>query len=326
MSEKTIVVVHGARGPDDLPDFERLAALAEVRFADTAEALRAALPGAEVLLGWRFADDALRSAWGAARDLRWIHWGGAGVDAALFEELAASDVVLSNARGLFDRAMAEYTLGLMISMAKGFPDTFAAQREHRWHYRRTELMRGGRVVIVGAGSIGRELARVLTAFGLEVEGVSRTPRTTDADFGRVYPLEQLHARLARADWVLAAVPLTARSVDLFGAAEFAACKTGARFINLGRGRQVDEQALAAALASGHLGGAALDVFREEPLAGDSPLWETPGFIVSPHMSGDYDDYQRDLMTLFLDNLARYRDGRTLRNVVDKQAGFVTATS
>lgn len=324
MNEKTIVVVQGAVGPQDLPGYEALAALAETRFASSASELQAALPGAEVLFGWNFTDRALNDAWRSAADLRWIHWGGAGVDAVLFDELVASDVVVSNSRGLFDRAMAEYTLGLMIAMAKGLVATLMAQNEHRWSYRQTELMQGQRVLLVGAGSIGRELARLLRGFGLQVEGVSRTARDADDDFGRVYPLAELRARLALADWVVAAVPLTAASRDMFGAAEFAACKPGARFINLGRGPQVDEQALVAALQAGQLGGAALDVFRSEPLPEESPLWDAPGLIVSPHMSGDFADHQRALLMLFTDNLSRFRADKPLRNVVDKQAGFVNA--
>lgn len=325
MAEITLVV-QGAAGADDIVDFERIAALATVRFAPDAETLTAALPGADALLGWKFSNRALPQAWHAVDRLRWIHWCGAGVDAALFPELAESEVLLTNTGGVFDRAMAEYALGLMIAMAKDFPETLHAQRQHRWSYRGTELMRDGRVLVVGAGSIGRELARLLTVFGLQVEGVSRTPRARDPDFGQVHGLEQLHQRLALADWVIAAVPLTPLTRDMLGAPEFAAMKPSARFINLGRGPQVDEQALSAALSEGRLAGAALDVFREEPLPETSPLWDTPGLIVSPHMSGDFHGYQRVVVDLFVDNLQRFRAGQDLRNLVDKKAGFVARSA
>ena len=316
-----VLVIQGAKEPADIPGFERLLEHAEPRFAADAEALRAALPGAEILLGWSFANRDLAGAWEAADRLRWIHWCGAGVDAALFPALVESDVTVTNARGVFDRPMAEYALGLLIAMAKDLPTTLAAQAGGEWSYRQTRLMAGTRALVVGAGSIGREVARLLRAFGLEVEGVSRTPREADPDFGRVHAIASLQSCLGNADWVVSVAPLTGETRDLFGAAEFAAMKPGACFVNLGRGPQVDEQALAGALASGHLGGAALDVFREEPLPASSPLWSTPRLIVSPHMSGDYRGYREALADVFVDNLVRFRAGEPLRNVIDKRAGF-----
>ena len=290
--------------------------------APSAAALSGALPGREGLVGWDVRAGALEQAWGAGDRLRWIHWCGAGVDAALFPALAASEVTLTNARGVFDVAMAEYVLGLVLALAKGFPETFAAQRERRWSYRLGERVAGRRALIVGVGAIGRAIARALGALGIEVHGIGRHPRDHDADFTKVYPPSALHAQLGRADFVVAILPATAEAAGLFAAAEFAAMPRGARFINVGRGSSVDEAALVAALASGHLGGAALDVFADEPLDAASPLWDAPGLIVSPHMSGDYHGHDRALLDLFADNLRRYRAGDPLANVVDKRLGYV----
>ena len=316
-----VLVIQGVESAAEVPGFERIAALARPRFAPDAARLREALPGAEVLLGFSFANRDLREAWDAADRLRWIHWCGAGVDAALFPALVESEVTVTNARGVFDRAMAEYVLGGFIAMAKDLPSTLAAQARREWNYRHTELMRGTRVVVIGAGSIGREVARLLSAFGLEVEGVSRTARAHDPDFGVVHGMDALHERLGRADWVVCVAPLTDATRDLIGAAEFAAMKPGACFANLGRGAQVDEQALLASLQHGHLGGALLDVFRSEPLPADSPLWDAPGLIVSPHMSGDFEGFREVLMAIFVDNLQRFVAGHDLCNVIDKRAGF-----
>lgn len=318
------VLIQGAESEADIPGIENLASLAQFRCAPTLEALRAGLPGADIILGWNFRAGELRDAWPAARRLRWIHWCGAGVDALLFPELAGSEVVVTNARGAFDEAMAEYVLGLVIAMAKGFPETLAAQREARWTYRTAERVAGARALVVGVGSIGRRIARLLAAAGLEVSGVGRRERSGDADFGHVHAVDTLDQQLAGADYVVLVTPLTEQTRGLMSGARFAAMKPGARFINVGRGALVDETALVDALTAGRLAGAALDVFMEEPLPPRSPLWHAPNLIVSPHMSGDTHDYLEVVAAGFAQNLRRFAAGEPLHNVVDKQLGFVAA--
>ena len=171
MKPKPIVVIQGASGPDQVPGIAAIADQAELRFADSARALADALPGARILLGWSFNEAGLREVWSCAEELRWIHWTGAGVDAVLFEELVESDVILTNSRGIFDRAMAEYVLGLILAFAKGFQQTFRDQADKRWRHRLGEMVLGRRALIVGVGSIGREIARLLARAGLHVEGV-----------------------------------------------------------------------------------------------------------------------------------------------------------
>ncbi|MCH7554496.1 MAG: D-2-hydroxyacid dehydrogenase, partial [Proteobacteria bacterium] len=159
----TTIVIQGAASAEEVPGIAALAEAADLRFTMTADELRRALPGAEVLLGWDFAAGGLEEAWRSAGDLRWIHWCGAGVNAALFPGLVQSDVVLTNARGIFDRAMAEYTLGQIIAFAKRFPESYALQARGEWRHRLTERIEGARVLVVGTGSIGREIARTLRA-------------------------------------------------------------------------------------------------------------------------------------------------------------------
>lgn len=317
---KPILVVQGAERVADVPRLGEIAGDAEVRFATDAAELRAALPGAAALLGWNFRADSLREAWDAARDLRWIHWGGAGVDAAMFPELVESDVVLTNARGVFDRPIAEWVLGTIIAFAKQFPETLDFQRKAEWNYRMTEMVAGKRALIVGVGSIGRAIAALLAAVGMQIETIGRSARD-DAELGRIHAIADLHSRLPRADYVVLVTPLTADTRNLFGAREFAAMAPHARFINVGRGALVDEPGLLDALATRAIAGAALDVFVDEPLPPDSPFWNAPNCLVSPHMSGDFVEYETAIAGQFIDNWHRFRHGESLMNRVDKTLGF-----
>ena len=318
---KPVLLVQGVKRLDEVPRLEELADQAEIRFATSVEELQRQLPGSDAMLGWNFRADSLREAWSAAGNLRWIHWAGAGVDAAMFDELVASDVELTNARGVFDQPMAEWVLGMIISFAKQFPQTLAFQRKSEWNYRRSEMVTGKRALVVGAGSIGRAVGRLLTAVGMEVEAVGRSARDGDPDFGHVHAIDELHACLSRADYVVLITPLTEQTRGLFGAQEFAAMNPQARFLNIGRGALVVEEALLAALHDGVIAGAALDVFVEEPLPPLSPFWDAPNCLVSPHMSGDFAEFEDAMADQFIDNWARFVAGEPLNNVIDKRLGF-----
>ena len=322
MNGRTTLVIQGAESAGEVPGIEVIEADAVIRCASDLDALCEALPGAEVLLGWNFAADDISRAFDCADRLRWIQWGGAGVDAALFPALVESDVTLTNARGVFDQPMAEYTLGMILAFAKGFRRTDTLQRERKWAHRLTEPVAGTKALVVGAGSIGRAIARTLRAAGIEVEGVGRTARDADPDFGRVHGNEDLDRALGSADWVVLITPLTARTRNLFDAARFAAMKPTARFFNLGRGALVDEPAMIEALESGVIAGAGLDVFVDEPLPVDSPLWGMENVFVSPHMSGDFHGHKAAMAKVFIENFRRWRAGEPLLNVVDKGLGFV----
>ncbi len=322
---KPVLVVQGAQQIADVPRLEEINDQVELRFATTEDELRGALPGAEVLLGWNFRAG-LRAAWNSANDLRWIHWAGAGVDAALFPELVESKVLLTNARGVFDVPMAEWVLGMTLCFAKKFPQSLAFQARSEWNHRLSECIAGKRVLVVGVGSIGRAVGRLLRAAGMQVEAVGRSARDGDADFGHVYAVDELHARLPLADYVVLITPLTPKTRNLFAAAEFAAMATHARFINIGRGALVVEDALLAALHNGDIAGAALDVFVNEPLAADSPFWTAPNCLVSPHMSGDYAEFEEAMADQFMTNWNQYRQGKALNNIVDKNLGFVTGSN
>jgi phosphoglycerate dehydrogenase-like enzyme len=297
-------VLHGDDRPPGL-------ALDGMRFAGDASSLAEALPGAEVLLVWDFLSDAVRDAWPAADSLRWVHTASAGVDRLTFPGLLESDVILTNSRGVFDRPMAEYVLGLVLAMAKDFPGTLAAQARREWHHRETEPVTGRRVVVVGGGPIGRAIAGLLGAVGMTVELVGRRE------------FDELPRLLPGTDWLVLAAPLTDATRGMLDAAALALLPASARVINVGRGALVVEPDLVDALREHRIAGAALDVFAREPLPADSPLWTLPGVIVSPHMSGDLIGWRQDLVEVFRDTLARTPGGEPLRNVVDKALGYVT---
>lgn len=320
MTSNPVIAVVGAEGPDEVPGLKALESELEIRYPSAGKPLSDNVRGAEVLLCWDFQFSEFHTAWQSADQLKWIFWAGAGVDSLLFPELVESDVVLTNSRGVFDRSMAEYVLGLIIAFGKDFPETGRLQTRRVWKHRFTEQLLGKEALIVGVGSIGREIARLLKAFGLKVSGVGRRHRE-DPDFGVIYAGGDLDSRLAAADFVVVICPSTPESRGMFGSAQFEAMKDSARLINMARGEILDEAALVDALRNGTIAGAALDVFTEEPLPEDSPLWDLHNVIVSPHMSGDFHEHLDVVAAAFFDNLRRYRGGLPMLNVIDKKAGF-----
>ncbi len=298
-----------------------VAARAEVRYTDEA-GLSGALDGADVLFLYDFQTDAVPGAWHAAGSLQWLHIAGAGVDPVMFPEIRDSDVTITNSRGVFDGAIAEYVLAQILSFAKDLPGSLRLQQSHTWRHRESERVAGRTALIVGTGPIGRATARLLRAVGMEVSGSGRRARNADPDFGTITATEDLPEQLARADYIVAVAPLTGQTRHIFRDATFAAMKPGARFINVGRGELVRTDDLVAALESGTIAGAALDVFDAEPLAPDHPLWSMPNVFITPHNSGDFAGWRDVLVGVFTDNFERWVAGRPLENIVDKNLGYV----
>ena len=318
----TVVVLHAQSGDTARPTgMTEVETVADVRYV-TESGLVDALPGADVLLVWDFRASTLPSAWPVADRLRWVHAASAGVNHVLTPEVVASDVVVTNSRGVFDEPMAEYVLAMTLALAKDLPTTLTRQRERRWHHRETERIGGRKALVAGTGPIGRAIGRKLSAAGMSVTGLGRTGRAQDPDLGEVLPTSSLSEVLPDMDWVVLAAPLTDETRGMIDAKALAAMKPTARLVNVGRGPLVVQDDLVAALSSGALAGAALDVFVDEPLPASSPLWDMPNVIVSPHMSGDVVGWRSELVALFHDNLTRYLDGEPLRNVVDKARGYV----
>ncbi|MFJ6846172.1 D-2-hydroxyacid dehydrogenase [Streptomyces griseoluteus] len=303
-------------GADPPPRLGRLTGRARVLHTDDA-GLAALLPAADVLLVWDFRSRAVRDAWpGEGPRPAWVHTASAGVDHLLCPELAASDTVVTNARGIFDEPIAEYVAALVLASAKDLPRTLELQRDRVWRHRETRRVAGTRACVVGSGPIGRAIARTLKALGVRPALVGRVPGAG------VHGPADLDRLIARADWVIAAAPLTGRTRGMFDAHRFGVMQPSAVFVNVGRGELVDESALAEALRRRWIAGAALDTFSTEPLPADSPLWDLPGLLVSPHMSGDTVGWRDELGAQFVDLFERWTAGRALVNVVDKERGYV----
>ena len=279
------------------------------------------LEDAEVLfLRWGLGRETFQRLAASIPNLRWVHTISAGVDHVLFPELASSDTVLTNASGVFNVPIAETVLTYMLAVVKRLPEFLEQQRAHRWHKLGLQELRGRTVGILGLGDIGTEVARLCRAFGMHVLGMRRHPRPSEhAD--EVLPPDRLHDLLSRSDFVVITLPLTSETRGLIGRAELAAMKPDGWLINIARGAIVDEEALLEALRERRIGGACLDVFAEEPLPEDSPFWDLPNVIITPHNSWSSPHIQEREIELFLENLRRYVSGEPLLNVVDKQAGY-----
>ncbi|WNZ11222.1 D-2-hydroxyacid dehydrogenase [Streptomyces sp. 11x1] len=299
------------------PRLGRLTGQATVEYAD-ASTLAERLPYADVLLVWDFTSRAVRAAWpGGGPRPRWVHTASAGVDHLLCPELvAAEDTVVTNARGVFEAPIAEYVAALVLAMAKDLPRSWELQGRREWRHREALRVAGGRACVVGSGPIGRAIERHLGLLGLHTALVGRVARPG------VHGPEELNRLLARADWVIAAAPLTEATYGMFDARRFGVMQPSARFVNVGRGQLVVEDALVEALRKRWIAGAALDVFEREPLGPDDPLWDVPGLIVSPHMSGDTVGWRDELGAQFVELFELWEAGKPLPNVVDKQRGYV----
>jgi phosphoglycerate dehydrogenase-like enzyme len=305
------------RQPPDLDAVEELATVVRVRDVDE---LAPHLERVEVIFAWNFDRPRLRDVISRAPHLRWIQSISAGVEDLAFPELGAHGVVLTNAAGVYDPGLAESVLGFLLAFSARILED-ARLSSGDWPSERIALLRGTTALIVGAGSIGTETGRLLRSVGLRVRGVARTARPTDDIFESIVGPDDLQAELTLADHVLNVLPITPATRRMFGSPEFAAMKPSAVFVNIGRGATVDEPALIHALRSGEIAGAALDVFEEEPLSAESPLWSMLNVLVSPHRAGDHEGWEGDVVALFIDNLRRFVSGEPLRNVVDVELGY-----
>jgi phosphoglycerate dehydrogenase-like enzyme len=288
------------------------------------EALRQVLPQADVAFA-AFVD---RDLVPSLTRLRWVQAPAVGVGHILSPELIASPIVLTNARGVRARAIAEHVMGVTIALARQLALAVRRQVEHVWALDEIETagtirtLQGRRMGIIGLGSIGLEVARLAASFGLRVSAIRRrATHTLPEGVDEVLAPNQLPALLQKSDAVVLSAPLTPETKLLINRETIGHIKRGALLVNIGRGRLVDDEAVIEALREGRLGGAALDVFTREPLEPTSAYWDLPNVIVTPHISGAMEDYWTPLVALFADNLRRFEAGRPLLNVVDKSAGY-----
>ena len=314
---KAIVVIPEGR---PVPPVARLDSEADFTIVQTAEELRAALPGTELLFLNDFRSNLLREV--GPGQLRWIHTSSIGVDALLTPEIVNGDIIVSNSRGVCERPIAEWILGVLLMFVKDIRRTIELQHERTWLHRETEPLLGRKVLVVGPGGVGRETVLLLRAAGMDVTVVGRSERV-DAELGPIAALDRLDELIGLADDVVLTVPLTEESRGLFDAARIGKMRPGARLVNVGRGAVVVERDLLAAIDSGHLGGAALDVFEQEPLPADHPFWSRSNILVSPHASGDLVGWRDRVVDCFAENLRRWKANEPLRDVVNVRELGVT---
>lgn len=315
---KVIVIVQEGR---PVPPVERLEAEADVVVVRTAEEFRAALPGTEILFLNDFRTKLLREV--GPGGLRWIHTSSIGVDSLMTEEIINSDIIVSNSRGVCERPIAEWVLGVLLMFTKDLRRTIELQQTSTWQHRETESLLGRKVLVVGPGPVGRETVLLLRAAGMNVTVVGRTARE-DAKLGSIAGFGDLDRLLGEADDVVLTLPLTEETRGLFNASRLDKMKPGARLVNVGRGAVVVEQDLIDAIDEGHLGGAALDVFEHEPLDAENPLWSRKNILVSPHASGDLIGWRSRVVDSFARNLTRWKAGEPLHDVVDLKKLGVSA--
>jgi len=286
--------------------------------------LPAELPDTDIFVGYSLRAEQLQH----AKKLKWIHSTAAGVAQLMYPELRDSGIVVTNPSGVFSPPMAEHTMGLLLALARNFPDSTRHQDRSHWGQqdiwdkpqRLTELS-GQVLLIVGFGSIGRELAKRARAFDMRVWGVTRSGKSDSTHAEKIVPASHLEEALPHADYVVIAAPETLETRHLIGAAQIARMKPGARLINIGRGSLLDEAALILALEKGALAGAALDVTSVEPLPPESPLWNAPNLFITPHTSAVSDRLWHRETALLMELLERWFDGREMFNQIDFARGY-----
>jgi phosphoglycerate dehydrogenase-like enzyme len=344
------------RGPGGAPTAIALSPILSARYRSRdLERIRAAAPGArlvtvsvegladgplddvEVMLrGW-LSSDAFDRLLVRAPHLAWVHSATSGVERALTPAAMERGLVVTNARGVFSRPIAEYVLMMILGVSRRLPQLLELQRERTWQPLEGAELRDVTVGIIGLGSIGRAVGALATAFGCRVVAVRRRAddaagpaQPTDAAeerplgeamLDRVGGPETLPELLSESDFIVLAAPLTPETEDMINDETLAMVKPGAWLINVARGRLIDERALLRALRDGPLGGAVLDTFRDEPLPPMSSFYDLPNVIVTPHTAWSSGRVLDRSVELFCDNLRRFASGEPLLNVVDPAAGY-----
>ncbi len=258
-----------------------------------------------------------------APKLKWFHASSAGLDRLPGTDIWNSNIIITGSSGIHATVISEFALGTMLALVKKTALACENKRCHVWKRYRTGSLYGTTLGIVGLGHIGREVARLAKAFGMKVIATRRSVkgprRARHVDL--LLPGCELHQLLSLSDFVVISVPLTPATRHLIGQAELNAMKPSAFLINIARGEIIDENALTAALQEGRIAGAGLDVTAPEPLPAESPLWNSPNVIITPHVSGSMDDYMEQATRLFLENLTRFRQGRKMLNLAQRQRGY-----
>ena len=283
------------------------------------------LRDAEIIVTWSLRPEQFT----LAKQLRWIHSPAAAVHQLMFPELVQSDVVLTNAREVHGPVVAEHVIALILALAKQIPQAVRLQGKHAWGQEimwrsspRPREIAGATLGLVGVGSIGREVAKRAAGLGMRIIATRENPQKGRPDgVEQVYPATEINTLLEHSDYVVLAAPTTPATTGLINAKRLAHMKPDACLINVGRGPLVDAAALAITLRKKKIGGAALDVFDQEPLPANSPLWDLENLLLTPHTAGLTDKLWERHYALISENLRRYLARQPLLAVVDKTKGY-----
>ncbi len=308
--------------PTDTEEYWRTASAqlpgVDLRPCYTRDEIEALLPQVEIVFGWRIPGQSFRY----ATRLLWLQGMGAGIEDLLSNELIRPEARITRIVGIFGPWIAEYTVAQVLSWRQGMARSWSNQTANRWDKFLIRKTRGLRLGVAGLGSVGREVAALAAATGMVVSGFDLDPRKMPGG-GKVFSGSRgsagLYEFLAGIDVLSINLPLTAQTEGMFGEREFAAMPAGSFVVNTARGRIIDESGLVKAIRSGHLGGAALDVFPVEPLPVESELWDIPGVSVTSHISGP--STPAEVVPIFVDNFRRYATGKSLIGLVDRARGF-----
>jgi D-2-hydroxyacid dehydrogenase (NADP+) len=288
------------------------------------DGLESELPDTDIFVGFSLRSEQFPH----ALKLRWLHSTAAGVGQLMYPELRASGIEVTNASGVHMVPMAEHILGMLVAMARRFPDCFLYQQRARWAQQelwdspvRPRELHGQVLLLIGFGAIGRAVAKAVRPLGMRVWAVTRSGQGDTELAERILPASKLHEGLREADFVILAAPETSETRKMIGARELACMKPSAYFMNVARGTLVDESALIAALERRAIAGAALDVASQEPLPPESPLWKLDNAFITPHMSAVSEHLWTRQTDLLLTNLERWFTGRELLNRVDLKRGY-----
>lgn len=323
---RTKVVIMSAPDSHTARYLAPLSDVADISVSADPVELQALLPQAEVVVfGPAHKALDLAALWKHARAVRWVHSLSAGVEGMLFPALIRSTVPFTNARGVYKRSLAEFAVLGALFHFKKVRRLIENQRARQWLDLEVVFLRDRVMGIVGYGEIGRECALLAHALGMRIHALRRNPERSAADSipERIFKPDELHLMLSGIDVLVCAAPLTRETHHLISDRELEAMKTSALVINVGRGPVIDESALIRALLNRRIAGAALDVFEQEPLPHDSPLWGMENVLISPH-AADHTvdpDWLQLTVDFFIENFHRYRSGQPLENLVDKRAGY-----
>ncbi|MCU1326676.1 MAG: D-isomer specific 2-hydroxyacid dehydrogenase, NAD-binding [Bryobacterales bacterium] len=321
--DKITVAVLGEPDEPTLKGLDALGPDVELKIAKTADGLGAALNEARVLYNWSGNRAEIINVLARAPKLEWIQTRSAGLDGILSPELLASPVPLTNGSGCFSQSLGEFVITGALYWAKDLPRMQKAKAERRWDVFSVDELSTQTMGIVGHGDIGRAISKRAKALGMRVLALRRDVawREGDQDVDQVYPTADLHQMLPECDYLVVAAPLTPTTKHLMSTAEFALMKPTAIIMNVGRGPVIDEAAMAEALRTKQIRGAALDVFEVEPLPADSPMWDLDNVLMSAHTADHTKTWLNDAIVLFLEQFGRWRRGEPLQNIADKRAGY-----